>query len=85
MIIEKYGISQVDMYQMFAYSKKYDIPDIWLLYPKTEEMSGHEDISFQSNEANGSCVKVSLFFVDVTDIRTSLEKLKSKIAHSQSS
>lgn len=64
---KNYGISQGDMYQMFAYSKKYDTPDIWLLYPKTEEMSGHEDIVFESTDANGSIVKVSLFFVDLTD------------------
>ena len=75
---KNYGISQADMYQMFAYSKKYDTPDIWLLYPKTEEMSGHEDIVFESTEANGSCVKVSLFFVDVTDIETSLKELRNR-------
>ncbi|MCI8327323.1 MAG: McrC family protein, partial [Lachnospiraceae bacterium] len=28
-----YGISQVDMYQMYAYSKKYRTSEIWLLYP----------------------------------------------------
>lgn len=75
---KNYGISQGDMYQMFAYSKKYDTPDIWLLYPKTEEMSGHDDIVFESTDANGSCVKVSLFFVDLTDIETSLIELRNR-------
>lgn len=28
-----YGISQADMYQMYAYSKKYNTSEIWLLYP----------------------------------------------------
>lgn len=76
---KNYGISQADMYQMFAYSKKYDTPDIWLLYPKTEEMAVHEDITFKSYETDGRCVNVSLFFVDVTDIEISLKKLISNL------
>lgn len=76
---KNYGISQADMYQMFAYSKKYNTPDIWLLYPKTEEMIFHEDITFKSYEVDGGCVKVSLFFIDVTDIELSLIKLRSKL------
>ncbi len=76
---KNYGISQADMYQMFAYSKKYNIPDIWLLYPKTKEMTRHEDITFKSHETNGNCVNVSIFFVDVTEIEVSLIKLKSRI------
>ena len=36
-----YGISQADMYQMYAYSKKYGTPEIWLLYPVNEEMRNH--------------------------------------------
>ena len=82
---KNYGISQADMYQMFAYSKKYDTPDIWLLYPKTETMTGHEDIVFKSYEADGSCVNVSLFFVDVTDIELSLKDLRSKLEQVQQS
>ena len=76
---KNYGISQADMYQMFAYSKKYNTPDIWLLYPKTEEIAQHEDITFKSYEVDGSYVNVSLFFVDVTDIEMSLKKLRSKL------
>ncbi|MDF2943907.1 MAG: hypothetical protein K0S01_2765 [Herbinix sp.] len=76
---KNYGISQADMYQMFAYSKKYNTPDIWLLYPKTEEIALHEDITFKSYEVDGSYVNVSLFFVDVTDIEMSLKKLRSKL------
>ena len=33
-----YGISQQDMYQMYAYSKKYGTSEIWLLYPVNDEM-----------------------------------------------
>ena len=63
-----YGISQADMYQMYAYSKKYETSEIWLLYPVNSEMRGHSDISFDSNDG----VNVRLFFVDVANIEKSL-------------
>ena len=33
----KHGISQADMYQLFAYGKKYDCKQVALVYPKTEQ------------------------------------------------
>ena len=68
-----YGISQADMYQMYAYSKKYDTSEIWLLYPVNPEMRDHQDISFDSNDS----VNVRLFFVDVANIEESLSELKT--------
>ena len=70
-----YGISQSDMYQMYAYSKKYDTPEIWLLYPVNEEMRDHADISFDSYDG----VNVRLFFVDVANIEYSLQSLKEQL------
>ena len=67
-----YGISQADMYQMYAYSKKYETSEIWLLYPVNSEMRDHSDISFDSNDG----VNVRLFFVDVANIEKSLLKLR---------
>lgn len=69
-----YGISQADMYQMYAYSKKYEATEICLLYPVNEDMKGHTDIRFDSGD--GTSVRV--FFVDVADIMGSLEVLKQK-------
>lgn len=69
---KNYGISQADMYQMYAYSKKYKTPEIWLLYPKNEEMKGLDDISFESDDS----VKVNIFFVDVANIEVCLVRLK---------
>jgi 5-methylcytosine-specific restriction enzyme subunit McrC len=37
----KYGVSQPDLYQMFAYSRKYKTPDITLIYPKTNGVLPH--------------------------------------------
>ena len=33
----KHGISQADMYQLFAYGKKYDCEQVALIYPQTEQ------------------------------------------------
>lgn len=70
-----YGISQADMYQMYAYSKKYGTPEIWLLYPLNQEMRGHPGISFDSEDG----VNVRLFFVDVANIEESLLALRDQL------
>lgn len=70
-----YGISQSDMYQMYAYSRKYSTPEIWLLYPMNTEMGNHAEISFES--ADG--VNVRLFFVDVANIERSLQGLRERL------
>lgn len=74
-----YGISQADMYQMFAYGKKYETHDIWLLYPLTEEMKMmKKDIVFKSYGSDGE-LTVSVFFVDVANIEESLEELRRRL------
>lgn len=70
-----YGISQADMYQMYAYSKKYKAAEIWLLYPVNEEMRDHADIFFDS----GDGTTVHVFFVDVANIEESLTRLKDRL------
>ena len=75
-----YGISQSDMYQVYAYAKKYSVsglltPKVWLLYPVNEEMRNHAEISFDSNDD----VNVSIFFVDVANIEESLQALRQKM------
>lgn len=70
-----YGISQADMYQMYAYAKKYGTSEIWLLYPMNDEMRDCGQITFDS----GDGATVSLFFVDVTDIESSMESLMNKL------
>ena len=70
-----YGISQADMYQMYAYAKKYHTSEIWLLYPLNKEMRGHDEIFFSSVDG----VVVKLFFVDVANIEKSLERLIEKL------
>ena len=59
-----YGISQADMYQMYAYQKKYSSENVTLLYPKTENVK-KEDIQFSSED--GVIVKIG--FVDLFRIK----------------
>lgn len=61
-----YGISQSDMYQMYAYSKKYNTKEIWLLYPVNERMKAETETNFDS----GDGTVVSLFFVDLANDRS---------------
>ena len=72
---KNYGISQNDMYQMYAYSKKYKTSEIWLLYPLNNEMRNHHSILFSSDDG----VSVHVFFIDVSNIENSLKELKNKI------
>lgn len=76
---KNYGISQADMYQMYAYAKKYEddhgIPEIWLLYPKHRGVINCKGIRFESDDS----VKVNVFFIDVANIEASIIELKDAI------
>ena len=69
-----YGISQADMYQMYAYAKKYHAKEIWLLYPLNTEVEQMKEIYFNTNEGDQSA-EVRVFFVDCHHVEDSLEKL----------
>ena len=60
---------------MYAYSKKYNTSEIWLLYPVNDEMRSHEQIKFES----GDGTTVNLHFIDVDKTEESLQKLKDKL------
>lgn len=66
-----YGISQADMYQMYAYSKKYKTSEIYLLYPVTNEMRKHIPISFSSVDET----TMHVCFMDLENIDISLKQL----------
>ena len=65
-----YGITQGDMYQMYAYQKKYSAQNITLIYPLTEMISD-KNIEFDS----GDGVIVRVKFIDLFDVKNSLEDL----------
>ncbi|KWU58960.1 restriction endonuclease [Bacillus mycoides] len=66
-----YGIVQADMYQMYAYAKKYNTNEIWMLYPINDEMINVENVEFKSDDN----VVVKVFFVDVSNINESINDL----------
>ncbi len=70
-----YGISQADMYQMYAYAKKYHSSDIWLLYPLNEDVKGMNNISFVSEQDEDKKVNVRIFFIDLANYKESILQL----------
>ena len=62
---KNYGISQADMYQMYAYSKKYQTPHIWLIYPMNDEVRQLDQLSFEAIRNESMNVSVNVFFVDL--------------------
>ena len=71
-----YGISQADMYQMYAYQKKYNAKNVTLLYPITEQVQT-ENIEFREDYVEGVVVRVR--FVDLFDIQNSLASLQTDL------
>ena len=67
-----YGISQADMYQMYAYQKKYNAQNVTLLYPKTDQVHT-ENIEFREVYDDGVVVRVK--FVDLFNIQNSIQRL----------
>ena len=71
-----YGISQADMYQMYAYQKKYAAENVTLIYPFTEQISSDKVIEFRSQDG----VTVRAKFVDLFDVKKSLLSIVSDLA-----
>ena len=74
-----YGISQADMYQMYAYSKKYHTPYIWLIYPINDDVRDLSPLSFDAVVNEEMNVSVRVFFVDLADYKTSLQSLYESV------
>lgn len=68
------GISQSDMYQMYAYSKKYEADGIVLLYPHSDLIT-RANMRFASNDN----VKVDVKFIDLTTPDESILKLIQEV------
>lgn len=69
------GMASSDMYQMYAYAKKYTTevtPEVWVLYP---QIKGAQTEIYQSQDN----VKVTIFFVDLCDVQKSLASFRVEI------
>ena len=71
-----YGIAQSDMYQMYAYQKKYSAKNVTLLYPKTDNIPD-ENIEFRELCDDGVTVRIR--FLDLFDIQKSLATLSEEL------
>jgi len=71
-----YGISQADMYQMYAYQKKYDAKQVILLYPMSESAANISgSISYASKD--GAIVKVK--FIDLLNMHESIDEVLEQL------
>ncbi|MBR6671219.1 MAG: McrC family protein [Ruminococcus sp.] len=70
-----YGISQGDMYQMFAYQKKYTSENVTLLYPLTDKVDQNKDINFLSYDGT----EIKIRFIDLFDQNHSIEILLNEL------
>lgn len=68
-----YGISNQDMFQMYAYGKKYAAKKVVLLYPKSDNQPDL-DISYHSKDG----VIVEVFFIDLLQPDLSVTSLFQK-------
>ncbi len=71
-------VSEADLYQMYAYAKKYNAQNVWLLYPLDND-SPKTSLPVLKSRSNGDNVTINFFFVDLKNISASLETLKAKI------
>lgn len=71
-----YGISQSDMYQMYAYQKKYTSENVTLLYPLTERVEQDDNIEFMSHD--GTLIRVR--FIDLFELKSSLNSLLAEMS-----
>lgn len=76
--MRNYGIAQSDMYQMYAYSKKYNAQKIVLLYPQLDNLQG-TDISFYSDDG----VNVEVSFIDLLHSDASVQALIGELLGSE--
>lgn len=80
---KNYGISQSDMYQMYAYAYKYDVENVILIYPKDEEVKLANFPSYiQEGQKNEHIKKivVKVFLYDLSNEEKSIEELRELIS-----
>lgn len=77
----KLGISQSDMYQMYAYSHKYNVRDITLIYPEQTDES-IQQTSYEIKDSNllERSMNIHIRTIDLNrDVRSNIESIKNDI------
>jgi 5-methylcytosine-specific restriction enzyme subunit McrC len=78
------GVSQGDMYQMYAYSQRYECPDVVLMYPHHaglgERGGPRQSYSVQrGNEAERSAARVRIATIDLSDLRFVPDQIRAVV------
>lgn len=73
---QNYGISQSDLYQMFAYAKKYSSHHVFLIYPINDEVDNLRNNIIFNYEEN---LRLEIVFVDLDSIEESLNNLANRM------
>lgn len=78
---KNYGISQMDMYQMYAYSKKYNTGEIYLLYPINDDLKVGFMPNFYSEDGQdiyfiGRKYKKDLYAEGIFKVNSNTEKIE---------
>ena len=79
---KNYGISQSDMYQMYAYAYKYDVENVILIYPKHKEVQLKNFLSYIQDEDQNEHIKkivVKVFLYDLSNEEKSIKELGNLI------
>ena len=79
---KNYGISQSDMYQMYAYAYKYDVENVILIYPKHKEVQLKNFPSYIQDEDQNEHIKkivVKVFLYDLSNEEKSIKELGNLI------
>lgn len=71
-----FGISQSDMYQMYAYAQKYNVNDIYMLFPLEDESPQNDKGFVRKLKSSVDNKNVTIFLIDLENIENSLLELK---------
>ena len=66
---KNYGISQADMYQVYAYAREFETPYVCLIYPKNKEVSTSEDniVEVAVYKNSHQMVEIHILMADLGD------------------
>ncbi len=70
-----YGISQSDMYQMYAYQKKYGAQNVRLIYPMVDSTFADKKITYLSKDG----VSVIIEFIDLFHTNECLREIANNL------
>lgn len=70
----KMGIAQSDLYQLFAYGKKYRVPKVALIYPRTEKFQ--TPVRYTLDDG----LRLVCFPFEVTEPKKSVQRLLAQLA-----